>query len=231
MRFLVAAMVLLGLVRPAEAHLGTENNTEVRVYSDNMRVVLRTSIPFAWSLLGESAPVMADEAGQAIAKPLLVAAAPGLISVSAGGKPMAAVHADCVFEIENDVAFILNFKRPAEWPVVVKAEFFNRQNLETGKIVVFDYTASRFSRDMEPVAQKSIDHANPSLTFTLAAPVAAPAVPEPVVVKVVAPASPAGGITGKVVGILLLLLAAGGLGVLVRRRLRMTGKGGNPFEG
>lgn len=158
----------------AEAHLGNENNTEIRVYADSMRVVLRTSIPLAWTLLGEKAPAMADEAGQAVAKPLLIAAAPGLITVTAAGKPMAPTQVDCLFEVQNDVAFILNFKRPAEWPVVVKIEFFNRLgNLDTGTIAVFDYTASRFARDVEPLAQKTIDRSNPSLSFTLEPPPAA----------------------------------------------------------
>ena len=75
---------------------------------------------------------------------------------------------DCLFEVQDDVAFIYNFKRPAEWPVVVKIEFFTRLgNLETGTIAAYDYSASRFARDVQPLAQKTIDRSNPSLSFTL----------------------------------------------------------------
>lgn len=114
MRHLFILLLVLAAVIPVGAHLGNENNTEVRVYSDKLRVVLRTSIPFAWNVLGEGAPAVADEAGQVIAKPLLIAAAPGLISVTAGGKPLTASQVDCMFEVEKDVAFILNFERPTE---------------------------------------------------------------------------------------------------------------------
>lgn len=72
MRHLV---VLLFLLVSAEAHLGNENNTEVRVYPDSMRVVVRTSVRFAWALLVENAPAMADEVGQGIARPQLIAVA------------------------------------------------------------------------------------------------------------------------------------------------------------
>ena len=48
-------VVLLLLLVPAKAHLGNENNTEVRVYSDSIRVVIRTSILFAWSLRSQAA--------------------------------------------------------------------------------------------------------------------------------------------------------------------------------
>ena len=47
MRYLV---VLFLLLVPAKAHLGNENNAEVRIPSDSMRVVIRTSILFAWTL-------------------------------------------------------------------------------------------------------------------------------------------------------------------------------------
>lgn len=175
MRVFFSAVILWVSISTAGGHIGNENNTEIRVYADSMRVVLRTSLPFAWMQLGGNAPAMADEAGQAVAKPLLTAAAPDLLTITAGGKPMSPTLVDCLFEVQNDVAFILNFKRPDEWPVVVRMEFFNRlANLDAGTISVFDYTASRFARDVEPLAQKMVDQDDPSLSFTLGvAPVAA----------------------------------------------------------
>jgi hypothetical protein len=165
----------------AEAHLGNENHTEIRVLADSMRVVLRTSIPFAWSLLGGNAPPMADEAGQSIARPLLVTAAPGLLTVTAGGGPLVPTKVDCLFEVPDDVAFIYHFNRPTTWPVEVRMEFFDRLgDLETGTIAAYDYTASRFARDVEPLAQKTIDRHQPSLSFSLSQPpVAAGPAPAP----------------------------------------------------
>lgn len=215
MRHLV---VLLLLLVPAEAHLGNENNTEVRIYSDSMRVVIRTSVRFAWTLLGENAPALADEAGQAIVRPQLIAAAPELISVTAGGKALVPTQVDCVFEVEKDVAFVLNFDRPAAWPVVVVAKFFDRfSSLDTGTIRVFDYTASRFSRDLEPIAQAVIDPRSPSLSFSLAAAVSPIASPASIV-------KPTPRVSMEFLGISFLLLAAGLIGFLTHRRLRGIGR-------
>ena len=218
MRVFIAAMILLASVCTAGAHLGNENNTEIRVYADSMRVILRTSIPFAWSLLGEKAPLMADDAGQAIAKPLLVAAAPGLITVTAGGKAMAPTQVDCLFEVQNDVAFIFNFKRPADWPVEVKMEFFTRLgNLETGTIAAFDYTASRFARDVEPLIKKTVDRNNPSLSFAIGQPPPA-AKPEPAPSPPAPPGKSEG--TRQIVALSLLLVGMMGIGFLVYRRMK-----------
>ena len=84
----IQPMMLLMLGGVAHAHLGNENNTEVRIYADRMQVVTRTSIPFAWRLLGDRAPAAVDEAGKDAARPLLVNEAPGLFTVTAGGKPL-----------------------------------------------------------------------------------------------------------------------------------------------
>ena len=174
MRHLFMLLLVLASVIPVGAHLGNENNTEIRIFSDRMRVVIRTSIPFAWTLLGNQAPPMADEAGQASAKPRLISAAPGLIRVTSGGKPLEPTETDCIFEVGNDVAFILNFNRPGQWPVVVEATYFDRfTSLDTGMISVFDYTASRFTRDLKPIAEKVISQGDPSLSFSLTIPAAA----------------------------------------------------------
>jgi hypothetical protein len=225
MRRLFLLLLVLVPVIVAEGHVGNENNTEVRVYSDTMRVVIRTSIRFAWTLLGESAPAIADEAGQATIRPLLVEMAPGLISVTAGGKPMVPNKVDCVFEAEKDVAFVLNFERPAAWPVVVEARFFDRfSSLDSGRISVFDYTASRFSRDLEPIADGVIDQRGPSLSFTLAATVSPAPVAEAVAPTPASAARPAAGISSRVLAMVVSLVAAGWVGFLTCRRWRGLGK-------
>jgi hypothetical protein len=214
MRVLFAAATLLAFSSTAGAHLGNENNTEIRVHADSMRLVLRTSIPFAWSLLGENAPAMADEAGQAAARPGLLAAAPALVTVTAAGKPMNPTQVDCVFEVPDDVAFIFHFKRPADWPVGVKMEFFDRLgSLETGTIAVFDYTASRFARDVEPFARKTLDRNHPLFSFTLVQPpVATAPVPPPPLRQ---PAA-----KRWIVAALFLAVSVAGIGWLAVRRLR-----------
>jgi hypothetical protein len=212
---ILLTIFILASAVPANAHLGNENNTEIRVFADSMRIILRTSIPFAWSLLGADAPPMADEAGQAVAKPLLIAAAPGLITVTAGGNPLTPAQTDCMFEVQDDVAFIYNFKRPVDWPVVVKIEFFTRLgNLETGTIAAYDYSASRFARDVEPLARKTIDRDSPSLSFTLVPPpVAATPQPQPTPTP-----RPPGG-SWKIAGILFLLTGVATVAGLVFRRM------------
>jgi hypothetical protein len=216
MRVFLAAVVPWFLAGNAIAHIGNENSTEVRVHADSMRVVLRTSIPFAWSLLGENAPAMADEAGQAVALPQLIAAAPSLLIVTAAGNPMTPTFVNCMFELQEDVAFIYNFKRPTEWPVEVKIGFFNRLgDLDTGTIAVFDYMASRFARDVEPLAQKSVDRNNPSLSFTLVSPpVAAAPAPPP------QPAPPGKSLEFRQIMVVsFLLIGLAGVGLLAYRRL------------
>ncbi len=215
MRVLFAAVLLLALPHPARAHLGNENTTDIRVDADSMRLVLRTSIPFAWSLLGENAPAMADEAGKVAAMPMLASAAPALLTVTAGGKRMTPSQVDCLFEVQDDVAFIFNFKRPAEWPVEVRMEFFDRLgSLETGTIAVSDYTSSRFARDVEPFVRKTLDRNHPSYSFALVqAPVAATPLP---------PLPPAREPTGirRIVVVFFLIVGVAGIGWLARRRLR-----------
>lgn len=179
MHRLIQILLFLVLTGTGEAHLGNENNTEVRVYADRMQVVVRTSIPLAWRILGDRAPADADEAGKAAARPLLAAAASGLFQVTEGGRAMETTRTDCLFEVENDVAFVLIFPRPHEWPVEMKANFLETlTNLDTGTIRVFDFTASRFNSDLEPLVEGVIHQGNPSLSFSLGA-AAIVADPEP----------------------------------------------------
>lgn len=185
---------MLLLAARAGAHGGFENETEVRVEPERMRIVVRSTVPFAWTLLGERAPRAADEAGQAIARPLLAAEATGLFKVDAGGKTLNPLKADCLFENlepgHEHVAFTLDFERPSEWPVTLEAMFFPMLGeLDTGSIAIFDHTASRFARDIEPLLRKTISRGDPSVTFDIrpAAVVKAPEkestpVPQPAVV-------------------------------------------------
>lgn len=179
---------MLLLAGKAGAHGGFENETEVRVEPDRMRVVVRSTIPFAWTLLGERAPRAADAPGQIIARPLLAAEAAGLFKVTAGGKILTPTMVDCLFESlepgHDHVAFTLDFERPLEWPVTLEARFFQRLGeLDSGSIAVFDHTASRFNRDIGPLLNRTIRRDAPSVTFDLrpaALPEAASKDPPPV---------------------------------------------------
>jgi len=191
---LCTALVLLtgGL---AHAHGGYENETEVQLYPDRMRIVTRTSIPFAWKILGDRAPATADEAGQATAKPLLAAAAASLFEVTAGGQKITPTKTDCVFEIHDlhdHAAFVLYFPPPTASPITVKATFFPLLGeLDNGTVSVFDHTADPLRRDIEPLQKKALSLQSPAITFDLgppkeaspappAAPLPAPAPPTPV---------------------------------------------------
>jgi hypothetical protein len=199
MRRLIQLCLLLLTAGTTWAHLGNENDTEVRVYADRMQVVVRTSIPFAWTVLGKQAPAVADEQGRDVARPRLAAAASGLFHLTAGSKPITATKTDCLFEVENDVAFVLVFERPALWPVVLNATFFPLlSNLDSGTIRVFDFTASPFNSDLKPLAEGVLHQGNPSFTFSLETPVpavAAEVIPEPIPAATVEPARPRSSMT------------------------------------
>jgi hypothetical protein len=175
---LCAALVLLtgGL---AHAHGGYESETEVRLFPDRMRIVTRTSLPFAWKILGDQAPASKAEVEKEAARPLLAAAAATLFEVTAGGTPLTPVKTGCVFEVHDlhdHAAFTLDFARPAAWPVIVKATFFPLLGeLDTGTISVFDHTAAPFQRDTEAVLKRSLSLQSPSVTFDLGSPKEAPA--------------------------------------------------------
>ncbi|GAA5125818.1 hypothetical protein JIN84_14695 [Luteolibacter yonseiensis] len=215
-------LLILALGNFARAHVGFENDTEIRVFPDNMRVVVRTSIPFAQALLGNGIPPITDEAGQAAAKALLEQSPTHLISIIAGGDPLLPDQVECLSEVQDDIAFILTYPRPRIWPVSVKAEFFPRfGNLESGAMAVFDCTASRFNRDAEPLEKKTVDARDPSLTFSLA-PVDHTMKPK----EVPAPASEAGSPDiEKIAGIGLFIITAGVVILLARRSWRGLDEG------
>lgn len=164
------------------AHSGYENETGVRLYADRMDVAIRTTFGFAWKILGQRAPNDIGEAGQQIAGPLLAAEAPGLFEVSSGGKAMTPRSADCQFELDDHVVFLLTYDRPHAWPLVLKARFFDCFDpLTYGDVKVFDQTDAPYRRDIEPVAEAKIFRSKPVFTFDPApvaeAPVALPAIP------------------------------------------------------
>lgn len=160
----LSLLLLLFAAGSAEAHLGYENETEVRIHAERIRVVARTSYKFAATILGDRAPAAFDAGGQEAAKPLLVEAAPGLFDFNAGGVAMKATSADCVFEPHDRVAFVLNYERPQAWPLVITARFFPRlASLESGSIQVFDQTDKPFGREVQPIASKRITSDSPTL--------------------------------------------------------------------
>jgi hypothetical protein len=159
-------MILFNL--PAAAHSDHGSEVQIRVFDDEMRIVIRTSLQLAWARLGGEAPERADDAGRQKALPLLIAAAPAMIVVKAGGKPLQAVKTDFVLEVDEHAAFVLVFERPEEWPVEVDGRFVTTLgDLDTGTILVFDHTGARFVRDLEPIAHKEIGAADSRITFDL----------------------------------------------------------------
>lgn len=165
-RFMI--LISIAVTGSLHAHLGHDNRVDVRVFKDRMRLVFRTSLPYAWSVLGDRAPVMADDAGKAVAAPLLAAVSPSLFTVMQGGEAMTPVKADGLFEPDDHVAFVLNFKRPDHWPVTVEANFFPPdEQLDATTIAVFDQTTSPFATDRVPVLNQAIEVRNPVVSFSL----------------------------------------------------------------
>jgi hypothetical protein len=232
--FLALCVTLLVLLTAglAHGHGGYENETEVRLYPDRMRIVTRTSLPFAWRVLGDRAPAAADEAGQAAAKPLLAAAAGSLFEVTAGGKPLSPAKTDCVFEVHDlhdHAAFVLYFAPPAESPVTVKATFFPLLGeLDHGTISIFDHRADPHRRDIEPQVKRGLSLQDPSVSFDLAGPKAAsqpaPTVPAPASPPAVPAASAAPARTFPLpVAIASACLVIGVIGFLWKRKQALKG--------
>ncbi len=158
---------LLVLSVGASAHTGFENSTEVRIFPERVQIVVRTSVALAWRILGEQAPAQADEAAQVVAQPLLEIAAPGMVEVSAVGNRMTPDVVKCQFEINEDVAFVLTYPRPSQWPMTVNARFLRHLgSLDSGTISIFDQTADPFSREVEPIIGKVISANDSSLSFS-----------------------------------------------------------------
>ncbi|RYD21326.1 MAG: hypothetical protein EOP88_11775 [Verrucomicrobiaceae bacterium] len=173
----------------ATAHVGMENTTDVRIHADRMEIVTRTSYALAWGLLGGRAPAGADPAGadpagadpagQAAALPLLKEEAPRLLELTTPAGLLVPVRTDCVFEVQDDVAFTLVFPRPKEWPVTLRAGFTRLLgDVDQGRVSVFDHTDAGYRRDMEPFVVRPVSRRHPTASFSLEVPrveVAAPA--------------------------------------------------------
>jgi hydrogenase/urease accessory protein HupE len=150
----------------ASAHTGFENETEVRLFSDRMEVNVRTTYAFAWKLLGSRAPAGIDDDGQGIAGPLLAAKAPNLFETTSGGEPLPHRSADCVFELDQHVVFLLTYDRPPKWPLVMRANFFDSLDpLSTGTLKLFDQTDAPYQRDTEPLAGRILYQSSPVFSF------------------------------------------------------------------
>lgn len=151
----------------ATAHVGMENTTDVRIYPDRMEVVTRTSYALAWALLGERAPASADPAGKAAALPLLKEEAPLLLELATNEGPLLPQRTDCVFEVQDDVAFTFVFPRPVTWPVTLRAGYTRLLGeVDRGTVSVFDHTNAGYRRDMEPFVVRPVSRRYPTASFS-----------------------------------------------------------------
>lgn len=176
-RLLATLLIALSMTGNLCAHGGFENRTDVRIYQDRIDLFVRTSYGLAWKILGERAPATADEVGRVIAKPLLVEAAPDLFELTAEGRTLHPKSRDAIFELNEDVAFKLTYERPARWPLVLRARFFNLLGpLDSGTLSVFDQTTAPYQHDVEPIAGKVISAGDPAMSVSIEpTPVAEPA--------------------------------------------------------
>ncbi|RYD17114.1 MAG: hypothetical protein EOP88_28285 [Verrucomicrobiaceae bacterium] len=84
---------------------------------------------------------------------------------------MVPTRTDCVFELHDDVAFILVFPRPATWPVTIKAGFVPLLGeMDRGTASLYDHTNAGYKRDMEPLVVRSISRRHPTASFSLETP-------------------------------------------------------------
>lgn len=161
------ALLWLAGAALAAAHTGFENNTDIRILPDEMRVVVRASHAFAAAMLDGAAPSTRTPEGREQAQPLLAAAAGRLFEITAGGAPLAPTKAECRFEVEDDVVFLIDFPRPTQWPARVEARFFGKLGgMDSGAISVTDSSASRFDRNAEPFLRQRLDANHTAVSFS-----------------------------------------------------------------
>jgi hypothetical protein len=166
--FLRVLILWIGLQGLAEAHLGFENDAEVRLYQEQMRLVIRTSPSFATLLLEGIGSQMNDPAGREAAEHLLAGKANELFTVTAAGVSLEPTSAECKIEPHDDVAFVVNYPRPPEGAVEFRANYFDRlTNLDTGTITVFDQGRSKFRQEVEPLARKILNANDSTLRVEL----------------------------------------------------------------
>lgn len=166
-RFLRFLLMVVVPWSAARAHDGLENETEIRVRKDRIEITLRTSMLFAWKLLGDKAPAKADEAGQHAAKPLLDKKAPGLLSLTADKKELKPRRVDCRFELDEHAAFIFVYDLPEGEPEIhFKAAFFALLGgVDEGSFRLIDLTRDTATRDAEPLARKRLHRVDDSFSF------------------------------------------------------------------
>lgn len=167
----ILTLLMLALCGTARAHVGLENTTDVRIYPNRMEILTRTSIPLAWALLGQRAPLTTDASGQAAALPHLLEEAPRLLEVTTSAGAMVPSRTDCVFELHDDVAFTLVFPRPTTWPVTIRASFVSLLGeMDLGTVSAYDHTTAGYKRDMDPFIVRPISRRHPTASFSLITP-------------------------------------------------------------
>ena len=165
---LLSAALLCMMSNSASAHLGHGSEIEARVFDDKIRVVLRTAVINAWSLMGEAAPRTFDEIGQAAAIPRLRNLAPDLLQLRTDGVSLKPREVDAVFEVDEHVAFVYVFPLPEAWPVEVEAGFLKLLgDMETARVKAFDDGEASAGKDAEAFLIKNLHRGNFRATMDL----------------------------------------------------------------
>lgn len=164
---LLPILLLLLSGSAVRAHDGLENETEIRVRKDRIEITLRTSILFAWKLLGERAPADAGQASQEKVRPLLKDKAAGLVSLAVGDRRLAPRRADCVFELDEHAAFVLVYDMPPDEPEIrFRARFFELLGgADEGTFRLIDLTRDAATRDAEPLVRKRLHRVDDTFAF------------------------------------------------------------------
>ena len=161
-----AAVLITGICR---AHDGLETETEIRVRKDRIEITVRSSLVFAWKLLGEKAPADTGEASLGKAREELKKDAGKLVEMTAAGTPLKPRSVDCLFELEQHAAFLYVFETPPGNPeIAFKACFLKTvSDMEEGTFRLIDLTRDPRRRDVEPLARKRLHRVDDSFTFVI----------------------------------------------------------------
>lgn len=193
---LVTAFLLVCAGR-MEAHGGFENDTEVRVYPDRVKIVVRVSQAFAWRVMGAEAPTGLDDAAQVAAAPAMARTAAALVEVRVGGQVLTPTRTAGLFEPQRDVAFVLTYPPLPRGELSIAVLWFPLLGtVESGTIAVFDHTspAARFTRDLPAVVKRTLDGGNAVLKMPGGLPAAGPGLELGPQIPVASAADPGGGI-------------------------------------